>query len=244
MGRTLCWFSCGAASAVATKLTLAKNPASLIVRNVVMEEHPDNDRFAQDCQKWFGKEIINTMNEKYNGSIYDVFKAKKFIASPWGAPCTLELKKKVREDFQKPTDTHVFGFTAEEEHRFDRLLDANNGLQVEAPLIEAGLTHADCLALLNEQGIELPEMYRLGYKNNNCIGCVKGGAGYWNKIRSDFPEQFERMSQLEQKLGAKLVKQGGERIQLKELLPETGVYESEGEVQCGIFCELALMDMR
>ena len=36
-----------------------------------------------------------------------------------------------------------------------------------------------------------PLMYDLGYPNNNCIGCVKGGMGYWNHIRKDFPEVFE-----------------------------------------------------
>lgn len=35
-------------------------------------------------------------------------------------------------------------------------------------------------------------MYDLGYANNNCIGCVKGGIGYWNKIRIDFPEESDR----------------------------------------------------
>lgn len=58
MNRVLCWFSCGAASAVATKLMLQKTPDALVVRNVVAEEHPDNERFAADCSKWFGKEIM------------------------------------------------------------------------------------------------------------------------------------------------------------------------------------------
>ena len=31
-------------------------------------------------------------------------------------------------------------------------------------------------------------MYDLGYPNNNCIGCIKGGMGYWNRIRKDFPD--------------------------------------------------------
>lgn len=243
MSRTICWFSCGAASAVATALTLASNPEALVVRNVVREEHPDNDRFAADCEKWFGKEIINTMSDRYNGSIYEVFEQRKYIAGIHGAPCTFELKKNVRERFQRPDDVHVFGFTAEEQGRFDRLLDANGSLQVEAPLIDAGMTHADCLALLDRRGIELPAMYRLGYRNNNCIGCVKGGAGYWNKIRSDFPEVFERMAALEERYGARLVKQGGERIPLRDLHPDTGDYQAEAMVDCGIFCELADMEI-
>lgn len=212
--RIICWFSCGAASAVATKLTLQKHPDAMVVRNVVKEEHPDNDRFARESAEWFGKEIVNTISEKYAGSIYKVFEARKYIAGIAGAPCTLELKKRVREEFQRPNDTHVFGFTVEEQHRYDRLLDANN-IRAIAPLIEAGLTHADCLGLLQKQGIELPAMYKLGYKNNNCIGCVKGGRGYWNKIRQDFPEAFERTASIEERFGAKLVKQDGERIPLR-----------------------------
>ena len=43
-------------------------------------------------------------------------------------------------------------------------------------------------SLIERAGLRLPEMYRLGYANANCVGCVKGGAGYWNKIRRDFPE--------------------------------------------------------
>lgn len=56
------------------------------------------------------------------------------------------------------------------------------------PLIEAGLQKEDCFAALQAAGIELPVMYRLGFDNNNCIGCPKGGNAYWNLIRKHFPE--------------------------------------------------------
>ena len=236
--RIVCWFSCGAASAVATAITLAEHPDAIVVRNIVREEHPDNDRFAQECEDWFGKPITNLINERYDGSIYNVFEKRRYIAGIAGAPCTMELKKRVREEWQRPTDIHVFGYTAEEVHRYDRILDANNDLDVRVPLIDQNITHADCLAIVERQGIELPAMYKLGYKNNNCIGCVKGGAGYWNKIRRDFPEVFQRMADLERKLGAKLVRERGVRIQLHDLDPATGNYRAEEEVQCGYLCEL------
>lgn len=246
MQRIVCWFSCGAASAVATKLAIeryARTHEVVVVRNVVREEHPDNDRFARDCEKWLGQPIVNTINEKYDGSIYRVFEARRYIAGIKGAPCTLELKKEVRRKFQKPTDTHVFGFTAEEEHRVDRLLDNNNDLRTINILIESGLTHSDCLAMLEQQMIELPMMYRLGYKHNNCIGCVKGGAGYWNKIRQDFPIAFHRMADLEVKFGARITRHNGERVFLKDLPPDAGDYQEEPEIQCGIFCETALREI-
>ena len=247
MNRIVCWFSCGAASAVATKLAIAKYDLLyevIVARCIVKEEHPDNDRFAADCEKWFGLPIINLMAEEYAGSVYNVITKRKYISGVDGAPCTMLLKKKVREDFQRPDDTHVFGYCAEEQERFDDFLDANN-INVEVPLIDRGLSHANALAMIENAGIELPQMYKLGYQHNNCIGCVKSsGAGYWNKIKIDFPERFWMMAGMSRALGVKMIKitvsKGKEeRIYLDELKPGVGRYKDEPEIQCGIFCEAA-----
>lgn len=242
MTRIVCWFSCGAASAVATKLAIADNAGKLplvVARCIVREEHPDNDRFAEQCAEWFGVPITNLINEKYDGSIHAVMEKRQYVSGVAGAPCTFELKKKVREQFQLPTDRHVFGYCAEEQDRWDHFLDANN-IDAIAPLIDRGLEHADCLAMVKDAGIELPVMYRLGYQHNNCVGCVKAtGAGYWNKIRIDFPQQFDRMAEVSRRLGARMVKVDGIRVFLDELPTGTGDYQTEPEIQCGIFCEMA-----
>jgi len=240
--RIVCWFSCGAASAVATKLAIDQNQNKVplvVVRCRIDEEHPDNDRFADDCAKWFGQEIVELTSEKYGSSIYNVFERRKYIAGVAGAPCTYHLKKEVRRAFQRTGDLQVFGYTVEEMARIDRFIDANNDVTLWQILIESNLTHADCLGLLDRVGIRIPAMYALGYRNNNCIGCVKGGAGYWNKIRLDFPDQFSRMAALERKLGATLLKGQNGRIFLDELPTDFGRYESEPEISCGIFCEAA-----
>lgn len=242
MTRIVCWFSCGAASAVATKLAIADNAGKLplvVARCIVREEHPDNDRFAEQCAEWFGVPITNLINEKYDGSIHAVMEKRQYVSGVAGAPCTFELKKKVREQFQLPTDRHVFGYCAEEQDRWDHFLDANN-IDAIAPLIDRGLEHADCLAMVKNAGIELPVMYRLGYQHNNCVGCVKAtGAGYWNKIRIDFPQQFGRMAEVSRRLGARMVKVDGIRVFLDELPTGSGDYQTEPEIQCGIFCEMA-----
>ncbi len=207
--RIVCWFSCGAASAVATKLAIAENAGRLplvVARCIVREEHPDNDRFAADCEKWFGVPITNLMNEKYNGSIIETFTKRRYIAGFAGAACTKLLKKEVTNAFIKPGDLQVWGFTVEESERYDRLSDAQNDFHGWPILEEKNLTHSDCLALVEKAGIPIPEMYRLGYTHNNCVGCVKAGAGYWNKIRVDFPAEFKRMADLERSLGVKLIK--------------------------------------
>lgn len=246
MKRIVCWFSCGAASAVATKLAIVENSGRLplvVARCVVREEHQDNDRFAADCERWFGVPITNLINEKFDGSIYEVFRKRSYISGIEGAPCTLELKKEVRRAFEAPTDYHIFGYCAEEQGRFDAFLDANN-ISCGSPLIDRGLEHSDCLAMVRDAGIMLPDMYQLGYKHNNCIGCCKAtGQGYWNKIRNDFPAAFNRMAAESRRLGVRLIRINEERAFLDELQPGTGNYQDEPEVQCGIFCEMAKMEI-
>jgi len=240
--RIVCWFSCGAASAVATKLAIAENAGKLpliIAYTEVIEEHPDNKRFLKDCEIWFGQDIVILGNDKYNRSIYKVFE-KNIIKTPKGAPCTRLLKKSVRQKFELISDRQVFGYTAEEQTRLDRFIDANNDVDIWTPLIDKGLGKEDCLAMLKNAGIELPMMYKLGYSNNNCIGCVKGGMGYWNKIKVDFPEHFDRMAKLERIKKSKVFK---DRY-LDELKFDDGNYPTEPSIECSIFCQMAEEDIK
>ena len=75
MNRVVCWFSCGAASAVATKLVLTqfKDKEIVIAYTEVIEEHPDNKRFLVDCEEWFGQKILILGNDRYERSIYKTF---------------------------------------------------------------------------------------------------------------------------------------------------------------------------
>ena len=242
MKRIVCWFSCGAASAVATKIAIAENAGKLpliIAYTEVAEEHTDNKRFLADCEKWFGQKIIILGNDKYKRSIYETFKTSAMNIKG-SAPCTQKLKKQVRIKFEQPTDRQVFGYTAEEQNRLDRFIDANNDVDIWTPLIDKGLGKEDCLAMLRNANIELPEMYRLGYHNNNCIGCVKGGMGYWNKIKVDFPEHFKRMASLERFKSQTVLK---DRY-LDELQPTDGNYPQEQNIECSIFCQLAEEDYK
>jgi hypothetical protein len=244
MSRTISWFSCGAASAVATKLAIMSGEEITVAYCKIQEEHPDNERFLKDCEDWFGQEIVILQNEFYDGSIYRVFE-KNYMRTPGGSPCTRALKKQVRQKYQQPNDRQVFGYTIEEQNRVDNFIDANNEVDIWPILIEKQLSKDDCLAIIKNAGIELPEMYKLGYRNNNCIGCVKGGKGYWNKIRVDFPDHFNRMADLEKKKGCTVLKDADSQpIYLHDLDPSAGHYPKEADISCGIFCHMAEQDIK
>ena len=237
--RQLLWFSAGAASAVAAKLVLAENHPNVVVAYVdTGAEHEDNKRFIADCEKWFDTSIVMLKSDKYLDT-WDVWEKTRFLVSPQGARCTTELKKKVRQAFELPTDIQTFGYTIEEQHRADRFRDQNPGITLRTPLIEHGLSKEDCIAMIARAGIEIPTMYKLGYQNNNCIGCPKGGMGYWNKIRVDFPDTFGRMAKLERELNVSVLRSEGKGVFLDELDPNRGHHNDDPSFECSLFCQLA-----
>jgi 3'-phosphoadenosine 5'-phosphosulfate sulfotransferase (PAPS reductase)/FAD synthetase len=214
MARTLCWFSCGAASAVATKLTLAEQPDALPVYCETGAEHPDNERFLADCEAWFGKPVTRLKSPHY-ADTWAVWEKRRYLSGFNGAPCTGELKVVPRLDFQLPSDIHVFGYTADklDAARADRMLETYPLMKQRHPLIERDLTKANVLALIEGEGIALPVLYGLGFHNNNCIPCVKSTSpAYWALIRRHFPAEFERMATLSRSLNVRLVIVGREKV--------------------------------
>ena len=106
----------------------------------------------------------------------------------------------------------------EHEHRF--------------PLIDAGLNKPEIHGWLAREGVKRPAMYGEGFPNNNCVGCIRGGMGYWNLMRARYPEVFARRAAMERRIGASIIN----GIYLDELPLDAG----RNKVivpDCGIMCE-------
>jgi len=237
------WFSCGAASAVASMITLRDygHANVRIVNNPVIEEDEDNRRFLNDVQGWLGVEIEIAMNSKYLGcSAVDVWDNRKFMSGVGGAPCTLELKKVARQQWElrNNPDWHVLGFTADEKKRAENFIRGERENMIPV-LVDEGLTKADCFQIIRDAKIDLPRMYKLGYPNANCIGCVKATSPtYWNHVRRMHPDVFRQRCTQSREIGAKLVRVRNERIFLDELKEtDTGKPMKNLDFECGIFCE-------
>lgn len=242
--RIVVWFSCGVASAAAAYMTLRKYGASCSVRlvnNPILEEGPDNPRFARDVSSWLGVPIELAINPEYpNCSVEEVWERRKFMVSKHGAPCTVSLKKHARQGWEalNPHEWLVLGFTAEETGRHARFCSSERD-NVLPVLIDAGMTRDDCYSLILGAGIGLPLAYPKGYANANCPGCVKATSPtYWNHVRRVDPEVFESRAKQSRRLGAKLVRYKNKRIFLDELPPgAVGRPMKSVDFECGIFCE-------
>lgn len=229
------WFSAGASSAVATKLKA--NEIDKILYIHIEDQHLDTLRFVNDCQVWFDKEI-EILQSPYK-TVENACKGaggRGYVNGPAGAACTKFLKRRVRKEWELQNDTelsYVWGFDCTESHRAERIEETMPDNKHIFPLIENKITKQDAHAILKVNNIERPVMYEMGYHNNNCVGCVKGGKGYWNKIRIDFPEVFEKRAKMEREIQATCIK----GIYLDELDPGAGRHSNPIVPDCGFFCD-------
>lgn len=230
------WFSAGVSSAVATKLVV--DQLDHIIYTHIEDQHEDTMRFVKDCEAWFGKpvEILQSPYRSVNSAIL----CSSYVNGVHGAPCTKFLKRRVRSEWErdKADLTYVWGMDATEGERCDRLRRSMPDQQHLFPLYDRKIGKNEAHEILKASGIKRPAMYDLGYHNNNCIGCVKGGKGYWNKIRIDFPEVFSMRAEAERKIKGTCIKDANGAVYLDELDPNAGNHSDMIMDDCGIFCEV------
>jgi len=215
MARIVCWFSCGAASAVATKLI----NSDVIAYCETGSEDYDNARFMLDCEEWFGKDVTRLSHHEYKDT-WSVWEKRRYISGIAGAPCTGELKIAPRLAFQMPDDIHVFGYTADASdiRRAETLRENWPELKIVTPLIDRNINKAACIAMIQRAGIEPPRVYEMGFPNANCIPCCKATSpAYWALVRKEFPIEFKRMASLSRELGARLTRIKNQRCFIDEI---------------------------
>lgn len=204
--KIICWWSGGITSAVACKVAIdlyGKDNCEVIMMDT-KNEHDDTYRFLKDCEKWYGLPIktISAIGDKYE-SIEDCWNQHKSLNVASGAICSYKLKRVVREKWQKENeyDYQVFGFEFEtKEFKRALALKLNHPKAKPIyPLIMLAYNKKDCIKIVQDADIKVPEAYSMGFANNNCLktGCVQGGIGYWKKMQKEYPDKFDKMAALE-----------------------------------------------
>lgn len=232
----VCWISAGVSSFIAGYLV--KDTVDKFIYIDVDDQHPDSLRFIKECEYQLGKPIEILKSPLAN--VENACKSMGIIGNPRTGlqVCTNLLKKRVRKEWEEQhkdySITYVWGFDANEKHRAERMLEAMPQFEHIFPLIKKNYSKKEAHYLCEKLGVKRPIMYDLGYNNNNCIGCVRGGMGYWNKIRVDFPDVFEQRAKLERQLGYSILKE----CYLDELDSNRGRMSDEIMPECNIFCQL------
>lgn len=239
--RVICWWSGGITSAVACKIAidLYGRDACEVLMIDTKNEHEDTYRFKKDCESWYDLPInvISAVGTELLGykvdKIQDVWRRYKSLNVAHGAICSSDLKRRVREIWQKENeyDAQVFGFEFDKkEFNRSKSIKLNHPKSKGIyPLLMLAYDKEDCIKIVQEAGIEPPVSYKLGFNNNNCLqtGCVQGGIGYWQKMERDFPEKFKKMADMEHELtevrGEPVTMLKDQSNDAKKVVKETGI---------------------
>jgi hypothetical protein len=201
----IAWWSGGVTSAVACKLAIELfgiENVRLIFIDTLNEDF-DTYRFKIECEEWYGKEIETARRIEY-GNIKEVWYKYLSLNVATGAKCSSVLKLDLRIKFLKenPYSYNVFGYDIDEPKRAKSMAINYPEVNPLFLLLLHGLSKKDCINRMLRAGIAIPRAYGMGLNNNNCLqtGCVQGGIGYWQMMKTLIPENFYKMAQVEHEL--------------------------------------------
>lgn len=169
------------------------DPVQCVFTDTATEDE-DLYRFVRETIAHLQCELVHLADGR---NIWEVFTDVRFMGSSRIDPCSKILK---RELFRKwltathPDPTRValyYGIQEHEKHRIVAIQERWAPYRVEAPLIALGTTKEQMMVTLDRLGIELPQLYELGFEHNNCGGfCVKAGQRQFLHLLKVLPERY------------------------------------------------------
>lgn len=128
---------------------------------------------------------------------WQVFEDVRYMGNTRTAHCSQILKKElariiIDQDFGPENCTLYFGFDWKESHRHDKAVNNWLPYNVVSPLCAPPfLSRQQVFNVLDDYGIEPPELYGLGFTHNNCGGfCVRAGQAHFANLLKTKPKLY------------------------------------------------------
>lgn len=147
-------------------------------------EDEDLYRFIDDVVEKYQVKLVNLCVGK---TPVELSKEEKFLYNSRVASCSKKLKSKPFKEYIKSIDEQIvlyFGIDFTESHRCAAIEKHYKNYKVEFPMCKAPyLFKHEMIWFLDNDEIELPRMYKLGFSHNNCKGrCFKAGIGHFKNL--------------------------------------------------------------
>ena len=188
-----------------------------------MTEDDDLYRFLEETADALNVELIRIADGR---NIWEVFNDVKFMGNSRIDPCSRVLKRELARKWMEKEHcipalvTLYVGIGWEEEHRLERIRENWKPYQIEAPMTEAPfMERKDIIKVLDEMGIEIPRLYKMGFPHNNCGGfCIKTGQAQFKMLLEKRPEFYAWHEEEQEKLFNKIGQHGFIRMTVDGVL--------------------------
>mgnify|MGYP003128831367 FL=1 len=166
---------------------------TLLFADTLIEDE-DLYRFLDEGAKYLGVEFTRIAEGR---TPWEVFHDTRFLGNSRVGNCSKILKREfihkwIKKRYKPDECIMYLGIDATEEQRLIRAQKWWDPYVVESPLTEPPFyDYATLKKWLEDAGIELPSLYKLGFAHNNCGGfCVRSGQGQFAHLLKVFPERY------------------------------------------------------
>lgn len=213
MRRVVVGYSGGVTSAWCLDWALRNYPRNEVVAlyHDTKREDADTYRYIREMAERLGVEITERSDGR---SVEEVEDDEHALANNRMAFCSRILKVVQRDKYFDELSAAgvmeivlVLGFGEKEWQRVQRAtMNADRcGYRVVFPLVVEGITKQQCADWSLSLGVRLPSMY-LWSDHANCVGCRRGGKGYWLAVKENRPDVFWAAADREQEFGHTFLK--------------------------------------
>ena len=146
--------------------------------------------------------------------VWDVYEERKFLGNNRVDVCSIVLKREAADRWMRarffPEEVILYlGYDAGELPRHERAKARWLPYLLKSPLVDhppAGDPKDAAIVLCRSSGIEIPRLYRLGFKHSNCSGfCCRAGKSHFAHLLSIMPDRYlyfeEREERLRKRIG-------------------------------------------
>lgn len=174
-------------------------------------EHTDTYRYLREMAERLGVEITERSDGR---SVEQVEDDEHALANNRMAFCSRILKAEQRDryfaELRAAGVTEIVSILGFSPHEWQRVQRATmraeaDGFSVIFPLVTTGTTKQQCADWSLALGVRLPSMY-LWSDHANCVGCRRGGKGYWLAVKANEPAVFEKAKAREREYGHTFLK--------------------------------------
>lgn len=113
----------------------------------------------------------------------------------WCVRCKINTSNQAFRAFKGTVE--CIGFTTNEIHRTKRPEIQKKKWQVRFPLIEYGLSEADCLAYCKSLGYHWDGLYDV-FNRVSCFCCIKAGPKRIDQLKANFPDLYDRYLKMDE----------------------------------------------
>jgi 3'-phosphoadenosine 5'-phosphosulfate sulfotransferase (PAPS reductase)/FAD synthetase len=183
-------------------------------------EDEDTYRFGHEVARRWNLNVVEASDGR---DLWDVFIAQRMIPARQISMCSIRMKIKPSQKWLeecKGSGWVHYGYDLDEEERAERTRKnwKFEHLSPSFPLIEWGISKAQCFGYFNAHNVKTPRIYER-FQNANCLPFKNFSVKDWIALGYHYPDKFNEAMAFEEANGLRWIQEGTTLREVMAMVP-------------------------